>query len=117
MPSTPPVTLLSSDQANTSTLTKTLQRFHDHQNHRQPNNEYGTRRIRHNRRTKAKATSKNTMIPFRPSLGLQNPYDEIVADKTVALYQFPRPADYRKQPGIEHHLALEVEGMTPQRGT
>ena len=102
----PPVTLLSSDQANTSSLTKTLRRFHDHQNQLQPNNEYGTRRIRHNRRTKAKATSKDTMIPFRPSLWLQSPLFGINAVKTVALYQFPRPADHKKQPGIEPHWAF-----------
>ena len=57
------------------------------------------------------------MIPFRPSLWLQKPLYGINAVKTVALYQSPRPVDYRKQPGIEHHWTLEMEGMTPQRGT
>lgn len=107
LPLTPlPVTLLSSDQANTSTLTKTSQRFHDHRNHQYSNNEHGTRSIRHNWRTEAKATSKNTMIAFRPSLWLQRPFDGIIAVKIVAHYQFPRPADDREQPGIEHHWAF-----------
>ena len=59
------------------------------------------------------------MIPFRPSLWLrQKPFDAIIAVKTVALYQSPRPAAYRKQPGIEHHWAFGGGmRMTPQRGT
>ena len=56
------------------------------------------------------------MIPSRPLLWLQDPFDEINAVKTAAHCQSPRPADDKKQPGIEHHWALEMEGMTPQRG-
>ena len=89
-------------KANTSTLTKTLQRFHDHHNHQsQPNNEYGTRRIRHNRRTKAKATTK-AMIQSRPSLWLPKPFDAIMLSK---------PSHYinlRDLPTIRSSLALNI---------